>query len=175
MGLTFLRRFRRLWRIGFPSLTCRTVGGRPRHGQLLSDYFGSATEPPPDPHAPGPPPCPRQSLRFYGLILLSSGDLGTGAYLGSVVIPKLVAGVVTGDRRSVGIVFAWSLPLFVALSLGLTFSLYLGESLALDWRRALTRRVGCAYSRVEAEPPCWALGVVTALPEDALLEPRPTF
>jgi hypothetical protein len=86
--------------------------------------------------------CGPQSLRFYGLILLSSGDLGTAAYLGSVVIPKMIAGVLAGDRRGVGILFAWSLPLFVGLSLGLSVSLYFGESLALEWRRALTRRVG---------------------------------
>ena len=44
-----------------------------------------------------------------------------------------------------GILFAWALPLFTALSLGLAISLYYGEALALDWRRALTRRVSVLF------------------------------
>jgi hypothetical protein len=87
----------------------------------------------------------RQSLRFYGLALLSACDLGTGSYLGAIVVPHMIAGVLTNDRKAVGILFAWALPLFTALSLGLAISLYYGEALALDWRRALTRRVSVLF------------------------------
>lgn len=82
-----------------------------------------------------------QALRFYGQILLSCASAGGTTYISSIVLPRAVANLVVNNRHEFGVTLAWTTALTLVLSVGLACSQYLGESLALDWRRALTRRV----------------------------------
>jgi hypothetical protein len=84
-----------------------------------------------------------QALRLYALCIVSVAAVGVTSYLGNILVPELMMAVLTHDRGTAVRVLAWGVPTFVGLSTALAISLYYGERLALDWRRALTRRVRC--------------------------------
>ena len=82
-----------------------------------------------------------QAWRFYLQVLLASLAGGLTTFLSIIVVPQLTGAVIALDKVSTGITLVWGMASYTAVSLGLSLSLYLGERLALDWRRALTRRV----------------------------------
>ena len=82
-----------------------------------------------------------QALRFYALVIVGCSSVGTGAYLNTLVVPKLVTAVLNNDKAGAGTILGLGLPVFTFLSVAQSIGLYYGELLALDWRRALTRRV----------------------------------
>jgi hypothetical protein len=160
VGATFFRRFSRLWKLGFPSwysamvrpLGSMTVAVLPLYlpthtraaltvadlddgtswlGMLVSLNLVL------EPYVPSH----HQALRFYLQAFLSfiAGALTT--YLSIIVVPTLTMAVVEMDKTATAITFAWGMASFIVVSMGLAFSLYLGERLALDWRRSMMRRV----------------------------------
>ena len=62
-------------------------------------------------------------------------------YLAIIALPNVVTTVVSMDKYASAKVFSWAMASLTAVSVELAVSQYLGERLALDWRRALTRRV----------------------------------
>jgi hypothetical protein len=86
-----------------------------------------------------------QSLRFY---LVFSSQFASGAlfsYISVNVVPMIIVAILTIERRTIGITFLWVFASIIGLTLLNTISLYVGERLALDWRKSLTRKV---------RPPC---------------------
>lgn len=82
-----------------------------------------------------------QALRFYFIIFvgMSTGILGT--YLQVTVVPKVLVAVLKKDSKMIGITFLWGGGSFAAVTVVVALTLYLAEMLALDWRKALTRKV----------------------------------
>ena len=85
--------------------------------------------------------CAVQSLRFYLQVVLSAAAGGLGTYLSVILVPIVIGAIVSLDKAATGIALLWGVSSFTAVTGARAVSLYLGERLALDWRRALTRRV----------------------------------
>lgn len=89
---------------------------------------------------------PSQSLRFYAITMVSiiNGILGT--FLQITLVPKVLVAVLSADKRAIAVAFLWGSSSFIAITCVVSVTQYFAELLALDWRKALTRKVGLAAS-----------------------------
>lgn len=124
----FFKRFHRLWKMGFVSwrsrMVCANCGLQCCRAPSHADHAR-----------------PTQSLRFY-LIILVSITLGSlTAFLQITAKPRMLVAIVSKDKTAIIVVFVWATLAFAAVEALASYAQYMSEMLALDWRKALTRKV----------------------------------
>lgn len=82
-----------------------------------------------------------QSVRFLCLIILSAVSNAALSYLVTTVPTRLITTALNKDGPAAVVCIAWAVPAMISIAAVSAGSMYLGECLALDWRRALTRKV----------------------------------
>jgi hypothetical protein len=96
-----------------------------------------------------------QAIRLYGLLVVASANCGFITYISAAIAPKCIANIVAGDSWAVVIQLGWVIPSLVLLAATQAVCQYFGESLALDWRRDLTRMVISRHHGTKAVGPHW--------------------
>lgn len=62
-------------------------------------------------------------------------------WLDITVLPKVMVAIINQDKKVVAVTFLWGVSAYASLNGLRSATQYFGELLALDWRKALTRKV----------------------------------
>ncbi len=82
-----------------------------------------------------------QSIRFYVLLLVSIATGAFNQYVTIIIVPHVMVALLARNKLDLAVTFAWGAAALVGITLISSYALYYGELLALDWRKALTRKV----------------------------------